>query len=224
MTRRWALVGKRSMAFWHFMAEPAWCLKKNKWLRWFHTFTPTCQWSVLYDMFWDYVIIYSSETNIDLESHPLFEKKGHLNQAPLLGSTDLFSGGVLCCVSFEEWVTKTTSNKVTHCVLSWWFKGLPPQKWSSNKTSFLKDLAHIFFYPLENNGQLMINCSFGAKWFGFLGSPYERDSYFWVPDSNPTAPGPKPSTNRYLRETNSLHLKMDGWKTSFGMASLQVLC
>ena len=69
-----------------------------------HLETPTCQWSVLYDMFWDYVIdvlMYSSETNIDLESHLLFEKKGHLNQAPLLGSTDLFCGGCFV-VPFEE--------------------------------------------------------------------------------------------------------------------------
>ena len=28
--------------------------------------------------------------------------------------------------------------------------------------------------------QLMVNCWFGARWFGFLGSPYERDcSHLW---------------------------------------------
>ena len=28
--------------------------------------------------------------------------------------------------------------------------------------------------------QLMVNCWFGARWFGFMGSPYERDRYVGV--------------------------------------------
>jgi len=46
----------------------------------------------------DYVIIiYSSETNIDLESHLLFEKKGHLNQASIVRFNGFVLWGVLCC-------------------------------------------------------------------------------------------------------------------------------
>ena len=26
----------------------------------------------------------------------------------------------------------------------------------------------------------MVNCWFGARWFGFMGSPYERDRYVGV--------------------------------------------
>ena len=42
--------------------------------------------------------------------------------------------------------------------------------------------------------QLMVNCWFGARWFGFLGSPCERDCYLggYIPVSNPKPPGPKP--------------------------------
>ena len=29
--------------------------------------------------------------------------------------------------------------------------------------------------------QLTVNCWFGARWFGYLGSPYERDCYLGVP-------------------------------------------
>ena len=35
----------------------------------------------------------------------------------------------------------------------------------------------------------MVNCWFGARWFGFLGSPYERDYYLGVPlESQTTNP------------------------------------
>ena len=40
--------------------------------------------------------------------------------------------------------------------------------------------------------QLMVNCWFGARWFGFLGSPCERDCYLGVPVSNPKPQDPKP--------------------------------
>ena len=40
--------------------------------------------------------------------------------------------------------------------------------------------------------QLVVNWWFGARWFGFLGSPYERDCYFGASDSNPKPPQPKP--------------------------------
>ena len=44
--------------------------------------------------------------------------------------------------------------------------------------------------------QLMINCWFGDRWFGFLGSPYERDCYWGVlPDSQTTNPNPNHQFN-----------------------------
>ena len=49
----------------------------------------------------------------------------------------------------------------------------------------------------------MVNWWFGARWFGFLGSPYERDCYLRVPDSNPKPPGPKPPI--YHHRGNMIH-------------------
>ena len=40
--------------------------------------------------------------------------------------------------------------------------------------------------------QLVAHWWFGAQWFGFLGSPYERDCCFRVARLNPKAPGPQP--------------------------------
>ena len=37
------------------------------------------------------------------------------------------------------------------------------------------------FFPFFYFFQLMVNCWFGARWFGFLESPYERDCYLGVP-------------------------------------------
>ena len=53
----------------------------------------------------------------------------------------------------------------------------------------------VFFVQTRGsaNGP-MVNCWFGARWLGFLGSPYERDCYLRAPDSNPKPPGPKPTT------------------------------
>ncbi len=34
--------------------------------------------------------------------------------------------------------------------------------------------------PKKNSPQLMVNCWFVARWFGYLGSPYERDWQPWV--------------------------------------------
>ena len=52
----------------------------------------------------------------------------------------------------------------------------------------------VVFFEIGN--QLMVNCWFGARWFGFLEFPYERGWQPWVyPDSNPKPPGPKPTIN-----------------------------
>ena len=53
--------------------------------------------------------------------------------------------------------------------------------------------------------QLMVDCWFGARWFGFLGSPYERDSYSGVSIESQTT-GP---------QTNNLPLveRMESKKT-----------
>ena len=56
--------------------------------------------------------------------------------------------------------------------------------WGCFVFSFLPTISYI-----------MVNCWFGARWFGFLESPYERDCYLGVPDSNPKPPGPKPTIN-----------------------------
>ena len=54
----------------------------------------------------------------------------------------------------------------------------------------------VFFVQTQGsaNGP-MVNCWFGARWLGFLGSPYERDCYLRAPDSNPKPPSPKPTIN-----------------------------
>ncbi len=36
----------------------------------------------------------------------------------------------------------------------------------------------------------MVNCWFGARWFGFLESPYERDCYLGVPLESETTTNP----------------------------------
>ena len=36
------------------------------------------------------------------------------------------------------------------------------------------------FFKLKEEFQLMVNCWFGARWFGFLGSPSERECYLGV--------------------------------------------
>ena len=74
--------------------------------------------------------------------------------------------------------------------------------------------SHPLFLPWSENiwscvwgcwNQLMVNCWFGARWFGFLESPYERDWDSWVyPDSNPKPPG------RWSPEMK--HLNDGGWK------------
>ena len=51
----------------------------------------------------------------------------------------------------------------------------------------------MFFFCGGSSNPPMVNCWFAARWFGFLGFPYERDCYLGVPDSNPKSPGPKPT-------------------------------
>ena len=43
------------------------------------------------------------------------------------------------------------------------------------------DVHPVFFFLPSYIDQLMVNCWFGARWFGFLGSPYERDCYWRAP-------------------------------------------
>ena len=56
--------------------------------------------------------------------------------------------------------------------------------------------------------QLMVDCWFGARWFGFLGSPYERDCYLGVSIESQTT-GPQinnlPLVERM--ESKKTHLK-----------------
>ena len=42
-------------------------------------------------------------------------------------------------------------------------------------------VGFLFFYFQGCFRQLLVNCWFGARWFGYLGSPYERDGYLGVP-------------------------------------------
>ena len=60
-----------------------------------------------------------------------------------------------------------------------------------------KGLARMMFAILYFMipSQPMVHCWFGARCFGFLGSPYESDCYLRAPDSNPKPPGPKPTIN-----------------------------
>ncbi len=52
----------------------------------------------------------------------------------------------------------------------------------------------------------MVNWWFGSRWFGFLGSPYERDCYLRVPLESQTTYHPKPPINHQLT----------WWRLSFG--------
>ena len=55
------------------------------------------------------------------------------------------------------------------------------------------------------DSQLMVNCWFGARWFGFLGLPYDLgigDCYLGV-SQNPERPGPKPTINHWLMIENN---------------------
>ena len=42
-------------------------------------------------------------------------------------------------------------------------------------------IGFLFCYFQGCFRQLLVNCWFGARWFGYLGSPYERDCYLGVP-------------------------------------------
>ena len=60
----------------------------------------------------------------------------------------------------------------------------------------IRNYQKTICFCCSEGSQLMVNCWFGARWFGFLESPYEKDWDSWVyPDSNPKPPGPKPTSN-----------------------------
>ena len=47
----------------------------------------------------------------------------------------------------------------------------------------------LLCFLFRSEVQLMVNCWFGARWLGFLGSPYERDCYLRAPlESQTTGP------------------------------------
>ena len=58
--------------------------------------------------------------------------------------------------------------------------------------------------------QLMVDCWFGARWFGFLGSPYERDSYLGVSIESQTT-GPQTNNLPLVErmESKKTHLKQN---------------
>ena len=60
-------------------------------------------------------------------------------------------------------------------------------------------ILHCVFFGIQ--AQLVVNCWFGARWFGFLESPYERDCYLGIPFRIPKPPGPKPTIQPSLVET-----------------------
>ena len=76
--------------------------------------------------------------------------------------------------------------------------GLWPKPWRLDLWFFalirIATRLDVFF---EKWSQLMVNCWFGARWFGFLESPKMKGIVrivTWVyPDSNPKPPGPKPT-------------------------------
>ena len=71
-----------------------------------------------------------------------------------------------------------------------------------------------FFFWCES--QLMVNCWFGAWWFGFLESPYERDCYLGVPlESKTTNPNQQLTISRERTLVSSLPSRKD-WQ--FGVA------
>ncbi len=57
------------------------------------------------------------------------------------------------------------------------------------------DWRGLFFHT-KSTCQLMVNWWFGARWFGYLGSPYERDCYLGAPFESQTT-GPQ-TTNLQL--------------------------
>ena len=164
----------------------------------FHTYRSYLQLECFVWCFLDPVIIYSPETNMNLESQPILEKKCHMNQTSIVRFKMLVLGGS----NLFLWVTKVSSNKVTKkwfeelllLLLFFFFRG--PKKMVKQKKSFLKDLAQ-FILSIWKNAQLMVNWWFGARWFGFLGSPKMKGICFIygypirIPNHQP-----KPSINR----------------------------
>ena len=70
---------------------------------------------------------------------------------------------------------------------------------NSGKAWLVEFVNHHFL--CQDYFHLMVNCWFGTRWFGFLESPKMKGIVSWVyPDSNPKAPGPKPTIT--LPETN----------------------
>ena len=70
-----------------------------------------------------------------------------------------------------------------------------PKNWRKIREYFewypwtLSPTSSIFIILSSTLGQQMVNCWFGARWFGFLGSPYERDCYLRAPwESQTTNP------------------------------------
>ena len=55
-------------------------------------------------------------------------------------------------------------NLIIHCLRGW--------------EQFLQ--KNLLFFSC-NYSQLMVNCWFGARWFGYLESPYEKDWNSWGP-------------------------------------------
>ncbi len=67
--------------------------------------------------------------------------------------------------------------------------------------------AEWFFFS-KAGCQLMVNCWFGAWWFGFRKDPLMKgidwDSWGPYPDPNPKPPGPKPTINHYLAVVSNI--------------------
>ena len=85
--------------------------------------------------------------------------------------------------------------------------------WFSSNISIESRLLHQSLVFVKSQPfQLMVNCWFGARWFGFLGSPYERDCYLRVPPESQTT-GPQ-INNKPLP---SLKLTVRTWKWMVGV-------
>ena len=48
----------------------------------------------------------------------------------------------------------------------------------------------LFFIEFHESLQVVLNCCFGAQWFGFLTSPYERDCYLGASLESPNHRAP----------------------------------
>ena len=71
------------------------------------------------------------------------------------------------------------------------------------------DCYSTYFYPywgkcLNFNVWDVLNQLTVNWWFGFLASPYERDCYFWVPDSHRKPPGPE--SPMFFRISRRIHV------------------